>query len=113
MHEMSLCEGVIRVIEEQAVVHNYTSVKSVTLEVGCLSCVLPESMQMCFEAISRGSRADGAELKIEVVPGVAKCRECGATVEVEDRISPCPECGQFGLRIKAGDTLRIKEMEVD
>lgn len=113
MHEMSLCEGVLRIIQEQAVVQNYSRVGSVTLEVGCLACVVPESLEMCFGAVTRGTLAEDAELRIVSVPGVAECRECGATVDITDRITPCPECGEFGLTIKSGDALRIKEMEVD
>lgn len=110
---MSLCEGVLKIIQEQAVVQDYSKVTRVTLEVGVLSAVLPEALEMCFGAVTRGTLAEDARLDIVMVPGEAECRECGAHVEIKDRISPCPECGKFGLRVKAGDMLRIKEMEVD
>lgn len=110
---MSLCEGVLRILEEQAKVQSYTRVERVVLEIGQLSCAVPESMEMCFEAVTRGTLADGARLEIVRTPGEAWCKTCDASVPVKERFSPCPRCGGFDLELRAGDGLRIKELEVD
>ena len=113
VHEMSLCEGVLRILEEQAKVQSYTRVERVVLEIGQLSCAVPESMEMCFEAVTRGTLADGAKLEIVRTPGEAWCKTCAISVPVKERFSPCPQCGGFDLELRAGDGLRIKELEVD
>ena len=113
VHEMSLCEGVLRILEEQAEVQNYSRVRKVTLEIGMLSTAVPESMEMCFEAVTRGTLADGAALEIVRTPGEAWCKKCAVSVPVKERYSPCPTCGGFDLALRAGDGLRIKELEVD
>lgn len=110
---MSLCEGVLRILEEQAVVQNYSRVRRVTLEIGMLSTVVPESIEMCFGAVTRGTLADGAALEIVRTPGEAWCKKCAAGVPVKERYTPCPRCGGFDLELRAGDGLRIKELEVD
>ena len=39
MHEMSLCEGVLQILEEHAKSQGFTRVKTVWLEIGCLAGV--------------------------------------------------------------------------
>ncbi|MGE5516941.1 MAG: hydrogenase maturation nickel metallochaperone HypA [Bacteroidota bacterium] len=114
MHEMSLTEGVVRILEDQAAAHGFAKVKTVWLEIGELSNVDPDSMLFCFDAIARGS-AVAAEAKLEIirVPAQAFCLSCGDSVTVENRYDPCPKCGGFGLKVTAGDEMRIKELEVE
>lgn len=114
MHEMSLTEGVVRILEEQAAQHGFAKVKTVWLEIGALSSVDPESMLFCFDAVVKGSPV-AAEAKLEVIrlPGRAFCLGCGQDVVVENRFDPCPQCGGFGLRVTQGDEMRIKELEVE
>jgi hydrogenase nickel incorporation protein HypA/HybF len=57
MHEMSLCEGILKILEENAVSQGFTKVKTIWLEIGVLSCVEPEAMKFSFEVISRGTLA--------------------------------------------------------
>ncbi|MBL6946599.1 MAG: hydrogenase maturation nickel metallochaperone HypA [Rhodospirillales bacterium] len=113
MHEMSLCEGVLKILKEQAEIQDYSRVNSVTLEVGELSCAVPESMEMCFGAITRGTLADGAELIIVRTRGEAWCNKCEELVPVKERYGPCPQCEGIDVELRAGDALRIQELEVD
>lgn len=114
MHEMSLTEGVIRILEDQAASHGFAKVKTVWLEIGELSNVDPESMLFCFDAIAKGS-AVAAEARMEVIriPGQAFCLSCGDSVAISARFDPCPKCGGFGLKVTAGEEMRIKELEVE
>lgn len=111
---MSLTEGVVRILEDQAATHGFTRVKTVWLEIGELSQVDPESMLFCFDAVTRGSAvAAGARLEIVRVPGQAFCMDCVETVEIPRRGEPCPKCGGWKLQVTAGDSMRVKEMEVE
>jgi hydrogenase nickel incorporation protein HypA/HybF len=110
---MSLCEGVLQVLKEQAVSQGYSRVKGVWLEIGALSGVEPEAMAFSFDAVMRGSLADGAKLEIIHLPGVAWCMQCGKPVEVAARYDPCPDCGSYQLQVTGGDEMRIKELEVE
>ncbi len=71
MHEMSLCEGVLQVLETEAKAQGFSKVISVWLEIGDLSSVEPEALLFSFDVVTRNSLADGAELKIINVPGHA------------------------------------------
>jgi hydrogenase nickel incorporation protein HypA/HybF len=113
MHEMSLTEGIFRVLEEQATAHGFVRVKTVWLEIGELSPVDPEALQFCFEAIRIGTLAEEAKLEIVRVPGQALCIDCGKQVHLVHRFASCPDCGGEKLQVSGGDEMRIKELEVE
>lgn len=112
MHEMSLCEGVMQVIEEHASRQGFTRVAVVRLEIGDLAGVEPESMRFCFDVITRGTLADGARLEIVNLPGQAWCLHCGKTVTIKQRFDACPECDGYPLQVTGGDEMRIRDLEV-
>lgn len=113
MHEMALSQGIIDVIRDQAAAQGFTTVKSVRLAIGMLSHVEPEAIEFCFDAVSRGTLAEGAELTIERPPGQAFCMPCGQTVAISQRYDPCPLCGGHEWVLTGGDELRVKELEVE
>ncbi len=113
MHEMSLCEGVLQVLEQNARSQGYARVKTVWLEIGGLSGVEPEAMRFSFDVVTRGSLADGAKLEIVALAGEAWCMPCAKTVTVQQRYDACPDCGSYQLQVTAGDEMRIKELEVE
>lgn len=113
MHEMSLAAGVLAIIEEQAARAGFARVKTVWLEIGAFAGVEPEALRFCFDAVTRGSRAEGAALEIVAVPGAAWCMRCSARVALAQRYDPCPRCGGYQLQLQGGTELRVKELEVE
>jgi len=113
MHEMSLCEGMLQVLQTEAGKQGFSKVKSVWLEIGDLSSVEAEALLFCFDAVTRDSLADGAKLNIIHVPGDAWCMQCAKNVAVKKRFDECPDCGSYQLQITGGDEMKIKELEVE
>lgn len=113
MHEMSLCEGVLQVLETEAKKGNFNTVKTVWLEIGELSSVEPEAMLFSFDVVTRNSIAHGAKLEIIRVPGTAWCMQCSNSVHVKQRFDDCPDCGSAQLQVTSGDEMKIKELEVN
>jgi hydrogenase nickel incorporation protein HypA/HybF len=113
MHEMSLCEGVIQVVEESARQQGFQRVNTVWLEIGALSGVEIEAMRFSFDAIKRGTLADAARLEIIETPGQAWCLPCAKNVTIGQRFDACPDCGSYQLQVTGGEELRIKELEVE
>ena len=113
MHEISLCESVVELIEEQAHLQGFCQVRSVRLEIGRLAGVEVEAMRFGFDAVAKGSVADGARLEIVEIPGTARCPHCRQDVEVELRFDPCPRCGHGPLELTGGDRMRVLELEVE
>lgn len=113
MHEMSLAEGVVQIIEDAAREQGFTRVRTVFLEIGWLSSVEPDAMTFCFDAVSRGTVAEGAKLEVIDVPGAGECLSCGRTVEIGAVFDPCPVCGGHPVHPTAGTEMRVRELEVD
>ncbi|HHM04299.1 MAG TPA: hydrogenase maturation nickel metallochaperone HypA [Gammaproteobacteria bacterium] len=113
MHEISLCERVLQVLEEQAGVQRYRKVKTVWLEVGALAGVEVEALRFGFDVVMKDSIAAGARLEIIAVPGQAWCPQCGKKVAIRQRFDGCPGCGGHQLQVTAGEALRIRELEVE
>lgn len=113
MHEMSLCEGVLQVLEENARTQGFNRVKTVWLEIGGLAAVEPDAMRFSFDVVTRGSLAENARLEIVDLPAKAWCMQCARTVTVKQRFDECPDCGSYQLQVTAGDELRVKELEVE
>lgn len=112
MHELTLCANVLDTLREMARREGFTRVLRVRLEIGRFACVEPAALRFGFEALSRGTLADGAALDVIERPGRARCVECGADVEATDRLQPCPACGGEGLAPTGGDEMRIRDIEV-
>lgn len=113
MHEMSLAEGVIQIIEDAARSQGFRRVRTVRLEIGRLASVEPEALGFCFDAVAHGTCAEGARLEIVHVPGSGWCMDCGKSVERTALCDPCPRCGGYKVQTTGGTDMRIKELEVE
>jgi hydrogenase nickel incorporation protein HypA/HybF len=112
VHELSLCQGLIGIIEEEAVRQQFSRVTRVRLEVGCLAAVEPQAMSFAFEVARQGTVCDGAELVMLDVPGKGWCFDCQTSVDVTDRLGGCPACGGARIQVTGGDELKIRDLEV-
>jgi hydrogenase nickel incorporation protein HypA/HybF len=112
MHELSLSHGMLEIIQKRAVEDGFARVLAVRLEVGVLSCVERAALSFCFESVMRGTVADGARLEILDVAGEAWCWDCEAVVPLARRGDACERCGGYRMKVRDGDQVRIKELEV-
>ncbi len=112
MHELSLCKGIIELLQEHAKTDHYSQVKSIHLEIGKLSCVEPEALRFAFDVVAKASLAENATLEINEIPGQGWCKRCSSAVTIEQRFDACPSCDHYPLEIRQGDTMRIKHVEV-
>ena len=113
MHEMSLADGVLRLIEDSAKVNRFSRVKTVWLEIGEMAGVEAEAMRFCFDSVMKGTLADGARLEIIATEGRGQCFSCGKTVPIQLRYDPCPLCGGYPVEPTGGLEMRVKELEVE
>lgn len=113
MHELSLCESMLRILRSEAAARDIARIRVVSVELGAFCCVSPEALDFCFQVMSRGTVADGARLELVKLAGQAWCMNCGETVTISERYDCCPQCGSYELQVSGGQELRIKELEVD
>jgi hydrogenase nickel incorporation protein HypA/HybF len=113
MHEVSLIENVIALVEEERRKQAFGRVNTIRLQVGALGCADPAALRFCFDAVARGTIAEGARLLIDTVSGKGWCAECRSAVPLEERFSACPNCGSQSVKMTGGDALRLAELEVE
>ncbi len=110
VHEMSIMQSIVEICEQHATGRR---VLSVTLEIGRLAGVVPESLEFCFSACAIGTVLEGAELVIETIPGQGRCYGCRAVFLCSSHYEPCPDCGCYQVELLAGEELRVKELDVE
>jgi hydrogenase nickel incorporation protein HypA/HybF len=110
MHEMSITQGIIDLCLEHAKGRRLSSLEVV---IGELSNVVPEAIEFCFEACSKGTLLEGAQLNIIRIPGSGKCHGCGLETPLTELYDSCTHCGSNCITIISGDELRVKSIEVD
>lgn len=112
MHEMGTVMFVIKTVEEVVQENNLSEVRSVTLELGEVSGILPEFITKCWDfAIRRSEHLKSAELVIKTLPAVTYCEECGETYPTVEYGKTCPHCGSGRTYLLKGNEYNIKEIE--
>ncbi len=112
MHELSLAESLIEIIEDEAQRGGFTRVRKVWLEIGALAGVEPEALRFGFEVVAHSTCAEGAELEMLTPPGEAWCFECERQVEIAAYHDGCPHCASHRLQVTGGNQFKLKELEV-
>lgn len=112
MHEMSLAEGILQIVESTARANDASAVRAVWLELGALSHVEQDALRFSFDVVRRGTVADRARLEVITTPGRAWCMPCGAAVDLSKLGDPCPTCGSYQLQVTQGEEMRVKEIEI-
>jgi hydrogenase nickel incorporation protein HypA/HybF len=112
MHELSICQGLLGILEDIARREGATRICKVRLRFGALAFVEPQALEFAFEAVTRGSVAEGAELVFEIQPAEAHCDTCGHDFPVEARAVPCPRCGGNRIAVRGGTAMQVVGLEV-
>ena len=114
MHELSLVESILQIVDEYAAKDGFGRVTALRLSCGKLSSVVPQALSFAFEVQSKGTRAEGAALELDILPAVIHCLACGRDIEVERFEAQCPTCKGFDvLLVKGTEELKLIELDVD
>ena len=111
MHELGLCDAILRMVRKIMAEEDVQQVSKITLEVGELSGVLPHYMMDCWAAVIDGTEFAETELTIESIPGVARCLDCNGEFRVDTNKLRCPICNSEMLKPLSGNDMTIKEIE--
>lgn len=113
MHEMSLAEGILGIVENAARDQGFTKVKEIRLEIGALSGVEIEALKFSLDVVLNHSVAEGAAVELETVPGTGWCMACGETVPIAALYDACPKCGSYQVQATGGTEMRVKDLLVE
>ncbi|MBQ1547407.1 MAG: hydrogenase maturation nickel metallochaperone HypA [Lachnospiraceae bacterium] len=112
MHELSVVFHVIDQLEEVAKENDVKEIKTVTLQLGEVSAVLPWYLTDCWNwAKKKHEIMQDCEMKIEKIDAVTFCEDCKQTYETVKHGKTCPFCGSGNTFLVQGNEFMIKEIE--
>ena len=111
MHELGLCDALLKKVDQIARESELEGVNSISLDIGTLSGVIPRIMSDCWEAVIDGTPYADTKLFVRSVPGEAECLDCGAVFEADLENLVCPSCKSLKLNPLSGRDMTITEIE--
>ena len=113
MHELSVCQSMLRQVNEIARQHNAWHVSRVQVGIGVLSGVEPDLLKQVFPIASAGTLAEGAQLSIETLPVCVRCESCGVESVVEANKLVCSACGDWHTQLVSGNEMLLDSIEIE
>ncbi len=113
MHELSLANAVLESVLRVVAEHGAARVVELEVECGVLQQVVPEALETAFEALSQGTAAGGARLRIREVGLRARCRACGREYAAALDNYVCPGCGVADVEVVAGREVVLRSVVCD
>ena len=112
MHELGIVFYIIRDVKKAAQEHGVEKVNAVVMNIGEVSTVVPEYLTDCWRwAADKEDLLRGAELKVNLLPAVSYCEDCGKEYPTVQHGRTCPFCGSGHTYLKTGNEVEIKEIE--
>jgi len=113
MHELAVTQNVLDVVLRHAEEAQAKRINRIELVIGDMTSFVDDSIQFCFDALSTGTIAQGAEMAFRRVPVKIRCRECETEFVPESLDWTCPTCGAYAGDVIAGQEFYIDNIEVE
>jgi hydrogenase nickel incorporation protein HypA/HybF len=110
VHELSLSGAVLNTAVKHA---DGRAVSLVTLRVGRLRQVVPDTLAFYFEFVARGTVCEGARLEQEVIEATLRCSDCRCEWSIEIPAFRCPTCGGAEVTVGTGNEFEVESIEVE
>jgi hydrogenase nickel incorporation protein HypA/HybF len=85
----------------------------VSLRVGRLRQVVPDTLEFYFGFVADGTVCGGARLEQEVVPAVLRCRSCEQQWEIDFPVFRCGGCGGADVDVLSGEEFEVESIEIE
>jgi len=108
MHELAITQSVVDMVVERTAGRR---IKTVRLQVGRLSGVMPDAVRFCYELVAAGTPLEESVLEIDHTAGSGHCRTCGEDFVLDQLILLCP-CGSADVQIVTGQELLVTSVEM-
>ncbi len=113
MHELSVTEGLLSIVNEEAKKRGVNKVTAINLVIGELASIIDESVQFYFNILSKGTASEGAVLFFRKIAAEYSCQECKHVFEKKAHSYNCPLCGGKSVILNKGQEFYIESIEVD
>jgi len=89
------------------------SVREVRVQVGQLDAVVPDTLIFVFDAIKGNSGLPNANLCVERIDVVCRCRACAHEFGIELPVFICPQCGSGDVEVLRGRGILLTGISVE
>jgi len=114
MHELSVVEGILRIVEIQKRKHRFSRVKLIEIVCGKFNCLSEDNLQFCFDAVTESSSLKGVRLKIVRRGEDYRCAACNAEFGAETAPpSACPACRSTDVIPRMDHAVYVRSLEVE
>lgn len=113
MHELSIALNIIEIVEENARMHDLSSVSEVEIDIGTMSGVVPEVLEFSLNIAIKNTILEKARINFQIIPALARCNQCLKDFIPEDIYTQCPHCESIYFDIVKGRELQVKSIKVD
>jgi len=110
MHELSVATAVLNTAVKHA---GGRPVSVISMRVGRLRQVVPDSLEFYFEIVARGTVCEGSRLECNEIELQLRCGDCGREFSPEHPMFRCPDCNSAAVSIEAGEELEVDYIEVE
>ncbi len=112
MHELGVVFHCIKQINEIAAENAVKKIKTVTIEIGEVSTVIPYYFEDCWKwAVKKEEILRESTLRIEKINAVTHCENCLKDYPTVQHGKICPHCGSENTYLLQGNEIIIKEIE--
>ena len=113
MHEMGIAAQVVEIAEASIPEEMQNAkVECLTLNIGRVAAVVPDSLRFCFNIMIENTRLAGAKLHIREIPVKALCKDCRHEWIIDTPVFTCVQCDSGALDILSGRELDISSIEI-
>ena len=109
MHELSLVQGILQAALDEAKRVDGRRIEEIDATVRESGHPMEaDALQTLLELIAKGTIAEGAKMRITVVPPTLRCKECDFTFPAQSHTLLCPHCRSGKLEELDADKIDLE-----
>jgi hydrogenase nickel incorporation protein HypA/HybF len=112
MHELAICQAIIREVQAVAIARNAVVVNDIHLRIGPLSGIETPLLRNAFPFAAAGTIAAAAVLHVSEAPVTVYCASCDTEMVVPANRLLCSNCNSWQTQLVGGDELQLERVEM-
>lgn len=112
MHELSICQNLIRQVSSIAQSRQAKQVKKIHITVGPLSGIEPSLLEQIFPLAKIDTVVQDAELEVTETPIEVSCTHCGKYSQATLQDLRCRFCHSWHTAVTSGDEMVLSSVEL-
>ena len=115
MHEYSIVQSLLDVIEDNAKKNGASKVTKVVVKIGVLSGVEPHLLEIAFNTFKEKTICEDAEFVMNIQPIIARCQTCGHenSYPKNQIFFECEKCSGVELDVIDGEDMLLMSLELE